>query len=176
MRKFLDFSISQILREINLGDSRSAKSAILTHLEAMNFEFLHFLKAETHQIRKYLSPINSKKFKILESWFHVKSEWQKILKIPHCAYVRLGTSSPNKILPRWCAHSRSQFYVIPSMFNDVHPSVRQFVRPTDVHFQEKLHTPPRSIIPISQEPRLFTRRPKSEPWRMGGPDPVIYFS
>ena len=49
---FQDFSISQILREINIGDSRSA---ILTHLEALNFEFcafLHFLKAEIHQINK----------------------------------------------------------------------------------------------------------------------------
>ena len=51
--KFHNFSITQILREINFGDSRSAKSAILTHLETLNFdlyEFLHFLKAETYQI------------------------------------------------------------------------------------------------------------------------------
>ena len=49
MWKFHDFSITQILREINFGDSRSAKSAILTHLEALKFdflEFLHFMKAE----------------------------------------------------------------------------------------------------------------------------------
>ena len=48
----MSFSITQILREINLGDSRSAKSAILTHLEALNLdfcEFLHFLKVEMHQ-------------------------------------------------------------------------------------------------------------------------------
>ena len=46
--KFHDFSISQILREIKLGDSRSAKPAILTRLEALNFAFygvLQFLKA-----------------------------------------------------------------------------------------------------------------------------------
>ena len=46
--KFQDFSIIHILREINFEDSKSAKSAILTHLEALNFdfyEFLHFLKA-----------------------------------------------------------------------------------------------------------------------------------
>ena len=35
--KFHDFSITQILREINFVDSRSAKSAISTHLEAPNF-------------------------------------------------------------------------------------------------------------------------------------------
>ena len=51
--KFHDFSITQILREINLGDSRSAKSAISTHLDALNFdlyEFLQFLKAGIHLI------------------------------------------------------------------------------------------------------------------------------
>ena len=37
--KFQNFSITQILREINFGDSKSAKSAILTHLEALNFNF-----------------------------------------------------------------------------------------------------------------------------------------
>ena len=39
MWKFQDFSITQVLREINFGDSGSAKSAILTHLEALNFDF-----------------------------------------------------------------------------------------------------------------------------------------
>ena len=38
--KFPDVTITQILREINFGDSRSAKSAILKHLEALNFQFL----------------------------------------------------------------------------------------------------------------------------------------
>ena len=37
--KFQDFTITQIFREINFGDSRSAKSAISTHLEALNFDF-----------------------------------------------------------------------------------------------------------------------------------------
>ena len=41
--KFHDFSIAQILREINFGDCRSAKSAILTHLEALNFDLFNFL-------------------------------------------------------------------------------------------------------------------------------------
>ena len=59
MWKFHDFSITQILREINFGDSRNAKSAISTHLEALNFdlhEFLHFLKAEIDQKAKIQSP------------------------------------------------------------------------------------------------------------------------
>ena len=50
--KFHYFCIIQILREINFEDIRSAKSAILPYLEALNFdlyEFLHFLKAENEQ-------------------------------------------------------------------------------------------------------------------------------
>ena len=57
--KFREFSISQILREINFGDSRSAKFAISTHLQALNFDlydFLHFLKAEIYQINHFQSP------------------------------------------------------------------------------------------------------------------------
>ena len=52
--KFHDFSLTQILREINFRNSISAKSAFLTHLVALNFdlnEFLHFLKAEIYQIK-----------------------------------------------------------------------------------------------------------------------------
>ena len=53
MWKFQDFSISNVLREINFGGSRSAKPTI-THLEALNFsfcDFLHFLKAKIYQTR-----------------------------------------------------------------------------------------------------------------------------
>ena len=56
---FFWFSVIQILWEIKFGDSGSAKSAILTHLEALNFyfhEFMHFLKAEIYQINKIQSP------------------------------------------------------------------------------------------------------------------------
>ena len=62
--KFKDFYITEILREINFVDSRSAKSAILTHLEALNFDFykfVHFWKVEIHQIKKIQSPKNGKK-------------------------------------------------------------------------------------------------------------------
>ena len=61
MWKFHDFSINQILREINLWVSIRAKSAILTHLEAMNFDFyelLHFLKSEIYQTSKIKGPKN----------------------------------------------------------------------------------------------------------------------
>ena len=53
--------IFQILREINFGDSRSAKSSILTNLEALTFyEFLHLLQAEIYQIHKIQSLYNGK--------------------------------------------------------------------------------------------------------------------
>ena len=53
MWKFLDFSVTQILRQINCEDSSSVKSAILTHLGALNFyEYLHFLKTKIYQIDK----------------------------------------------------------------------------------------------------------------------------
>ena len=53
MWKFQDISNAQtqIFREIKMEDSWSAKSAILTHLEALNldvYEFLHFLKADIY--------------------------------------------------------------------------------------------------------------------------------
>ena len=40
--KFQEFSITQILREIRFWDFRSAKSAIFTHLEGLNFDFALF--------------------------------------------------------------------------------------------------------------------------------------
>ena len=55
MWKVHDFAITEILRENNYGDSTSAKSGILTLLEALNFDiygFLQFYKAEIYQISK----------------------------------------------------------------------------------------------------------------------------
>ena len=65
MWKFRNFSITQKLREISFWDFVSAKSAILTHLEALNFDFyafLHFLNAEIYQINKIQSPKSVKKW------------------------------------------------------------------------------------------------------------------
>ena len=39
---FQDFSVTQIFREINFGDSTSAKYPILTDLEVFNFDFDEF--------------------------------------------------------------------------------------------------------------------------------------
>ena len=55
--------LSLILREIHFGDSRSSKTAILTHFEALNLDFhelLHFLKADIFQINKIQSLENGK--------------------------------------------------------------------------------------------------------------------
>ena len=59
-----DFSITQILREINFWDSRSAKYAILPYFEALSLDFdkfLQFLRADNYQINKVQSSKNCKK-------------------------------------------------------------------------------------------------------------------
>ena len=92
MWKFQDFSITQILREINFGDSGSVKSAILTHVEALNFdshEFLHFLKTEIYQIKEIQSPKNCKTssfrtFAFSKIDFTQNLSDSKIMKFPHC--------------------------------------------------------------------------------------------
>ena len=56
MWKFHEFSITRILREINLGDSKKAKSSILSHLEALNLEFnalLHLLKLKFTKLSNF---------------------------------------------------------------------------------------------------------------------------
>ena len=52
MWKFHAFAITEIFRENNFAHSRNAKSGILTHLQALNFdfhEFLHFQRAVIYQ-------------------------------------------------------------------------------------------------------------------------------
>ena len=52
------FSITQILREIKVDDFRGPKTAILTHVETLIFdfdEFLHYSKAGIDQINKIQS-------------------------------------------------------------------------------------------------------------------------
>ena len=50
MWKFHDFSITQILREIKFEDSKIAKSAIFTNLEALNLDFYAFLYFVMYEI------------------------------------------------------------------------------------------------------------------------------
>ena len=57
--KIHNFAINKILHDVNFAHYRSAKSAILTHLQALNVqfhEFLHFLKAAIYQINKIHKP------------------------------------------------------------------------------------------------------------------------
>ena len=57
--KFHEFSINQILREINFGNSRSAKSAVFAIFEALNFvtfgEFQPSKRANFHEIENLQS-------------------------------------------------------------------------------------------------------------------------
>ena len=56
MWKFHDFTVTQILREINFRDYRSVKSANFVISEALNFdfyEFLHFLKIEIYKNNQF---------------------------------------------------------------------------------------------------------------------------
>ena len=51
------FSVTQILREIKVGESRASKFAISTRLQALNFnvhDFLHVLKAQMNQMNQIL--------------------------------------------------------------------------------------------------------------------------
>ena len=76
MWKIHEFFITQILRETNFGDFRSAKLAISTHLEALNFDFhqfLNFVKAENDQKTKF------RVFKIVKMAFLVFQRYQKFI-------------------------------------------------------------------------------------------------
>ena len=87
-RECIDFSITQILREINFDDSGSAKSAILTHLEALNFDFnvfLHFLKAEIYLKMAVLVLLHSLKLISRKIWI-----CRKVPKFPHCVSVKVS--------------------------------------------------------------------------------------
>ena len=53
--KLQDFSVTQILREIKVGQCRVSKAAILEALIIDFSWFLHFLKAEIYQINEIQS-------------------------------------------------------------------------------------------------------------------------
>ena len=66
MWKFQYFSATQILREIKFEDSISAKSAILAHFEALNFDFYYFLQFWKAEIKQYQS-LNPLKIAVFET-------------------------------------------------------------------------------------------------------------
>ena len=67
MWKFHRFSITQILREINFGDSRSAKSAVFVILESEFSSFGQFKHSKSAKIHKSQNsdPLNVLKWQIL---------------------------------------------------------------------------------------------------------------
>ena len=69
--KFQDFSVTQILREINFGEFKSAQSAVFAILEALNFYFYGFLHFLNIKITEFKAPKMSKTA-ILELWYHKK--------------------------------------------------------------------------------------------------------
>ena len=106
---FHDFSITQILREINFWDPRSFKSAIFCPFG----QFQLPKRAKIHNIRIYnlcqngrfqswkLTKIEIQSLQIsknaflrlwdLKNWFHVKSEWQKNdTVLPNTTWILIG--------------------------------------------------------------------------------------
>ena len=89
---FHDFSIIQILREINFRKSRGAKSAILTLLETLKFDlckFLPFVKAENDQKSKFrVSKIAKngifRTSQVSKIDFTQNLKDRKLWKFPHC--------------------------------------------------------------------------------------------
>ena len=92
MWKFKKFSDTQNFREINFRDFRGSKTAILAHVEALNFdfcEFLHFGKAEIYPNHEFIAPKIAKMtfFEPLtfsKIGFTENLSDRKMLKFPHC--------------------------------------------------------------------------------------------
>ena len=113
---FMILAVTQILREINFEDSWSAKSAVLTNLQAVNFYFLQIWALFKGWNLSNERPYNGKTavFALIDprNWFHVKSEHKKILKFPHwrigmslliCANISgilIPESHPSLLFPR----------------------------------------------------------------------------
>ena len=71
--KFRDFSITQILSEINFGDFRCAKSAILMNLMAPNFDFLSIFALFNSQ------KLISHKIWMTEKFWNYHTVWERPL-------------------------------------------------------------------------------------------------
>ena len=56
MWQFQDYSVIQILCEINFEEYRCSDTAIITHLEALNLDLDKFLNAEIYSNPKIQSP------------------------------------------------------------------------------------------------------------------------
>ena len=118
MEKFQDFSVAQILCEINFVECRSAKTAVFAHLEALNLSsFWKFQPSNVHKfikIIKLLSPKNGKNWQLellnSPNWFHIKSERQKNQEISSVTnrsnfYSKVAKAKVEK--PQFCQHCSS---------------------------------------------------------------------
>ena len=73
MWKFDEFSVTQILREINFEESISSKIALFANLEALKMiNLVNFSLQKSVKINKNYAL----KKQIRQVWFHAKSEWQ----------------------------------------------------------------------------------------------------
>ena len=62
--KFQDFCITEILREINFEDSRSAKSAVFAILGAVNF--VHLVNFSLQKVQKFIKNQNSEPLNVVK--------------------------------------------------------------------------------------------------------------
>jgi len=62
--KFQDFCITEILREINFEDSKSAKSAVFAILGAVNF--VHLVNFSFQKMQKFIKNQNSEPLNVVK--------------------------------------------------------------------------------------------------------------
>ena len=68
MRLFQDFSVTQILREINFGVSRSSKTAVFAILEALNsVELVYFSLQEVYKFIR-IKTQNLSRVNVTKKW------------------------------------------------------------------------------------------------------------
>ena len=72
--KFEDFSATHVSYEINFGESRSSKIAVLAIFGSLDLVLL--VNFSLLKMQKFLTYLNSKPWNPWK-WFHGKSEWQK---------------------------------------------------------------------------------------------------
>ena len=86
--KFQDFSVTQILREINFGKSKSSKTDIFATLGVLNFvSFVKFRLAKVQKFKKKLKFRASQCVRMADFDFTKNLSVRKILQIPHCGVL-----------------------------------------------------------------------------------------
>ena len=89
--KFQDFSVTQILREINFGKSKSSKTDIFATLGVLNFvSFVKFRLAKVQKFKKKLKFRASQCVRMADFDFTKNLSVRKILQIPHYGVLTLN--------------------------------------------------------------------------------------